>query len=121
MELQEFVADALDQIAGGVFDAIRRQDEAGGVARIAPIMQHGRTIDWSAHVHNIDFDLAVTVTSKVTAEGKAGGTVLTVLNLGVEGAGSRESSMVNRVKFSVPLILPGHLTDTDASPTGPKQ
>lgn len=63
-------------------------------------------------VHFVDFDVAVTTDS--TADAK-GGLSLKVAGIGVEGGGgmAERDSVVSRIKFQVPIVLP-RSSDADA-------
>lgn len=100
MDLQEFVTKALSQISLGVTNA-KTNDE-----RIAPKIGLGgdnpkvfRTSHGAEGVFLVEFDVAVTV-EKGAADGS---TVLEVTSAKGAAKRSTENSLVNRVKFSVPI------------------
>jgi Trypsin-co-occurring domain 2 len=113
MELREFVAETLLAIQEGVADAIRRADESKTLGRINPVWEGGadEKVDWKEYVQPVEFDVAVTTTTKSEAEGKGSVKVLSVVELGAEGSKSREHSRVSRIKFSIPISAPAHRTD----------
>lgn len=109
MELREFIAETLVQIQEGVQDAISRRSgtpQAAGV--INPVFGTDMDAAGPDHIQKVDFDVAVTVTEKANAGGKAGIKVFSI-ELGGEAGKSAEQSIVSRVKFAVPLISPVQL------------
>jgi len=93
MELDEFVRKTIEQVISGVAQA---RDHA---------------ITNNAHIANglinpIEFDVAVTVTEGSETKAGAG---ITVAGIGIGGHGKTEltNSSVSRIKFSVPIRLPG--------------
>jgi len=118
IELKEFIHQALVQIITGVKDA--QDDIKGTNAKISPtgllftregdsrvIYKPGRGI-----VQIAEFDVVLT-TSK-DAEGKAKiGVILGDLGLGIRGLIKRKKESVNRVKFTVPILLPSEFFDWD--------
>jgi hypothetical protein len=122
VELKDFVADALFQILEGVRVAASRQEIVGSVS--PGFREKGQDIDWEKHVKTVDFDVAVTITNKQGGDVEAGGKVLSILNLKAKGEISREHNLVNKIKFSVPVIYPTkvfekNLSLTVAQPTDP--
>ena len=104
MDLKDFVADVISQIQDGVTEAIRRHDERGTVGRINPKFSQD---DWKDLVQKIDFDIAITTSGKISGEG--GGRVqVYFFNAGAKQSKSHESSMTNRIKFTIPVSLPAH-------------
>jgi hypothetical protein len=104
MNLQDFVANALQQIIAGV-SAAKQTDK-----RIAPKIAHGeddpqilRTHPGWEGVFLVDFDVAVTA-SETTSKGISGGIkVLPVLSGKGEVKRDIETSSVSRIRFSVPI------------------
>ncbi len=122
MELKDFVADALFQIMKGVKDAASREGMVGTVSPAfkvrpvdssAPEAAKRRDVDWEKYIQEIEFDIAVTITDKLTGGGKAGAQILSVINLGAEGTTSRENIIVNKIKFAVPVIYPANVLEID--------
>ncbi len=122
MELKDFVADALSQIMAGVKDAASREGMVGTVSpafkarptdAAAPDAAKQRDVDWEKYVHNVEFDIAVTITNKITGGGKAGVHILSVINFGAEGTTSRENIVVNKIKFAVPVIYPANVRENN--------
>jgi hypothetical protein len=101
MNLEEFVAETLQQIISGVTKA-KKADGRVAVAKKITTIIPGSTAVYAAPTPNYDveFDVAITVTDKLEGELKG--------HLAVVGgkAGSvHENSKISRVKFSVPLDI----------------
>lgn len=109
MELKEFISETLVQIQEGVQDAIQRRS---AVSSSAGVINPVFGIDMDAaspdHIQKVEFDVAVTVTDKVSGSGKAGIKVFSI-ELGGEAGKSAEQSTVSRIKFVVPIISPVQL------------
>ena len=112
MDVKDFVADVISQICDGVTEAIHKHDAAGSVGRINPIFKDkSGKVDWAKHVQNIEFDISITEDAKTS--GKAGGGIkVYFVSANASADKSRETSMVNRIKFTIPVSLPAHLTDS---------
>ena len=111
MELKEFVKDTLVQIVTGVKEAQDVVKETN--AEISPtglrwqggeqtpiIFKEGRGI-----VQIVEFDIALTATKGKSAQGGVkvfGG----VINLGAKGKAEEAKAAANRIKFTVPILLP---------------
>jgi len=117
MELREFVAESLKHIVDGISEAQEYAKEKGAVVNPAGINYNERfdkkvegliVVDEAklAHIPQIiDFDIIVTVSEGETA--KAGLGVLSgVLNLGGQAQLEDKNIVANKVKFSVPILLP---------------
>ncbi len=118
MNLEEFVDTSLRQIIAGVKMAQqatrlpgKHPSEADVVnpavmynADAGPKGKYFATVGRNL-VHFIDFDVAVTTDS--TSEAKAG-LSLKVAGIGIGGGGgvSDRDSVVSRIKFQVPIVLP---------------
>ena len=112
MNLQEFVSQALTEIADGVQDAqnkvaginqhphhIYTQSQAGGSNLILGLDKDGNPI------HMIEFDVAVT--SSEGTETKGGIAVVSgFISLGSQGKSQETTQSVSRIKFKVPVCLP---------------
>ena len=97
MELRDFVAETLKQIIDGVKLAQEHAKDAG--AAINPPSPAHRAPQF------IEFDVAVTTTEGDQIKGGAGVFVGPV-GLGTQAQSEATSSAVNRIKFSIPLLLP---------------
>ena len=118
MNLEEFVDSSLRQIISGVKKAQeatrlpgKHPTEVDVVnpavmydANPAPKGKYFATVGRNL-VHFVDFDVAVTADS--TSEAKAGLSVK-VVGIGIGGGGgvSDRDSVVSRIKFQVPIVLP---------------
>jgi len=115
MEVQEFIAESLKQIAEGVTKA---QAEVTGAlvnpGRLDAVDEMAPELDGKFLVANkmmgrlaqiVEFDLAVTVSKEFSGEGNAG---LTVVGIGGTLKGKREilTSEVSRLRFAIPIVLP---------------
>lgn len=112
MNLREFISSALIEICHGVEDAILRRDQESITARISPafIDPSDKTVDWSQLVEKVEFDLAISENTANEANGSSTIKVLSFGDLGAKGSHKREYGTTNRIKFSVPVLLPGQLT-----------
>ena len=106
MELKDFVADTLTQIAEGILEAQRR---AGSRYRISP--RHVRpATDTTTHfeyegdsLERIDFDVLVSTKMAAAGEGKA---KLFVVDGALQTNLNRENA--NRIKFPIYVQWPRH-------------
>ncbi len=121
MDLQTFISQSLGQIIAGIRAAQLEVAEKRTAAKINPrgatvlsSQPSGRTQAHDLHtklpVHQVEFDVAVTVAR--SSEGKAG-VGLSVLSIGIGGhkQTSAESSSVSRIRFSVPVVWPDPQTE----------
>jgi hypothetical protein len=108
MKLRDFIADALMEVHHGVQNAIKRRDEEGLAGRISPGINEPDTgqIDWTKMVRDVEFDVAVTVAYTKEKSGEAGLEIFSFGKAGAKGAAKSEESTVNRIKFSIPVIIP---------------
>jgi hypothetical protein len=116
MKLRDFIADALMEVHHGVQNAIVRRDKEQIAGRISPAFLDptGQPIDWTKQVQSVEFDVAVTESSAKEASAEGGLEVFSFGKLGGKGATRTEQSAVNRIRFSVPILLPVQVTQ----PTG---
>ena len=117
MDLKTFVSETLFQIAAGVADVKGRFEIEGVEAEVNPATRETQN---SAFPSPVEFDVAVTVTdesgdgSSETIGGKVG--VLSVLSLQASAQAAQDRSKgrreenVSRVRFTVQLAQPGHIT-----------
>jgi hypothetical protein len=112
MELKDFVAATLVQIVEGAETAQKQVVDIGATVNPAgvgllPTGHHYITGHNSRNVQLIDFDIALTAT-----EGGETGAHIGVF-LGSVGVGAKAkiesgNSASNKVKFSIPIVLPTH-------------
>lgn len=104
MNLKDFVSSTLLQIIQGADDAMtgvmNMQANMVG-AYINPREEHSN----HAAPMNVEFDVAVTVTSGMEGNAKAG---IKVVGFQIRGGAAKayENQAVSRIKFSVPMTLP---------------
>jgi hypothetical protein len=107
MDLQEFVAQTLIQISEGVAAARAKKGNHVAPKLSTQSEQTGKTVFFtdigSGVAHLVSFDVAVTVTDKTAAGGKAGIQVMSLLNIQGGKEKSVESSSASRVRFDVPI------------------
>ncbi len=104
MELNEFIAATLSEIQRGVETAINGTIKNGVSGTINPVWGTTKDIG-SAHIQNVQFDIAVTVVEKIS--GQVGGGIKVVgMSLGGGGSGASETTEVSRIQFSIPIVLP---------------
>jgi hypothetical protein len=111
VDLKEFVSATVQQIIGGIQDA---QEKIVGDAEINPTwatqkaeaakrgVLESHTRKW---IHDVEFDVAVTVAESAGVKGGAGLVVGPVV-LGSKGESTAETSSVSRIKFEVPVTYP---------------
>jgi hypothetical protein len=114
MELREFIALTLTQIAQGVRDAQGAAEAVG--AHVNPVNLHlrgpGQLSEAAKHgagwnpIQTVTFDVALTLDKTDMKKGRIG--VAAVFAAGVEGEIDTRNQRVNRVRFAVPILLPGH-------------
>lgn len=54
----------------------------------------------------VDFDIALTVSQSKSTSGGGGISIASIVKTGVQKEGNTENQEVNRIKFSVPFVLP---------------
>jgi hypothetical protein len=86
---------------------------------ISVVFRSGNDVDWSEYVRTVDFDVAVTVVDKTSGAAKGGLRIASVVDFGGEAAKSYENSIVNKIKFSVPILFPAQVFD-DPTDVGSK-
>lgn len=104
VELKDFISETLKQIVDGVVIAQKHIETECADAAIAPSGQGTR--DDTLLNQTVEFDIAVAAeTGKQTAGGI--GIIVGAINLGSTGQSTSESTSTNRVKFAIPIHLPG--------------
>ncbi len=111
MDLQEFVSSSITQIVDAIKKAQEQSKDSG--AWISPagldLPQSLQTVemepDIHAYVHDVKFDIAVTVG---TSQDASAGAKLQIFSASLGGGGSVEynNAQVSRVKFSIPVVWP---------------
>jgi hypothetical protein len=125
MELREFIALTLTQIAQGVHDAQGAVAAVG--AHVNPVNLHQRGpgllaeaakygAGWNP-IQTVTFDVALTLDKTDVKKGRLG--VTNIFVAGVEGGVDTRNQRVNRVSFAVPILLPGHPIPETLASTSP--
>ena len=129
VELKDFVCEALVQIVTGVQEA--REATKDTNAEISPTGLHFTPGEGSRVVYKpgrgivqtVEFDVAVTTTNAKSGSGSAEagaeagiGVVTASVNLGMRGVVGKERAAANRVKFTVPILLPSTPHDWSKHP-----
>ena len=115
MDLKDFVAETLTSILEGVSNAQEKAKELGAFVNPGGLMRNVSNVSdnsiWDNRTNNfaqqVNFDVAVTAEDSAT-----GGAKIRVLSgiLGgdIGGEKANKNSIVSRVQFSVPILLPAH-------------
>jgi hypothetical protein len=116
MQLHEFITETLTQIAEGVSNANEKLKGSSAVVNPRHINyntnENIRAYGWLSNekerlraVHLVDFDVVVTATEG--KENKGGlGVAIGNIGLGTTRKEEREHIAQNRIKFSIPMVLP---------------
>lgn len=112
MELKEFVKESLSQIMEGIIEA--QELSVGKKYIINPYPKKREdvygTTEYSfkpEHAVNIDFEVVLTNTD--ANKGKGGiGVFLGGVGVGVQNDKEENTSNMTKIKFSIPVILPGN-------------
>jgi len=127
IQLEDFVAESLSQIIKGVSSA--QKSIKGSSALINPVGSfvfkdnRGKQLEFNFKPtpQVVEFDIAVTATSGDNAKGGIGVFIGSV-GLGVQAESNMINSIVNRIKFSIPIYLPQELDEnTQNVPKPPSQ
>ena len=113
MNLDDYIAETLRQIASGVTKAQDAVAQAGG--EVNPPMRSNSTVNSAigmipteqtgVYAQLVRFDVALTVKEGTGTKGGIG-VATGVINLGSAGQSSNENTSVNHVQFAVPVVLP---------------
>lgn len=114
MKLDDFISETISQIINGIKKANEFAKENGGKIDASNLGYTGSKggggiiffdISTREIVQNIEFDIAVTAND--TEKGKSGiGVFIGSIGLGTQIENGNENTIVNRIKFSIPLYLP---------------
>lgn len=116
MNLQEFVTQALIQIAAGVREADKELQTSGAVVNplyVTSVRQDksniygymGDQTNSRRAVHYVEFDVAVTAIEGKESKGGIG-IMVGFIGLGSQGSSEESNTSVSRIKFTVPIALP---------------
>jgi hypothetical protein len=111
MNLREFIGEALSEIIAGVADARGNAAEHGAQVGSDELYGHTKeagivTDSKSRTVSLVEFDIALANADSKDTKGGIG-VFLGTVGLGSQGASHGETSSHSRIKFSVPVVLPG--------------
>lgn len=109
MNLQHFVKTALVDIVAGVSAARIEMKQHGSDAGSIPLFgdtKGVRTDGAGKQVQIVEFDVALADSNSTDTKGGIG-VLLGAVNLGSQGASHGERTSTSRIKFSVPIVLPG--------------
>jgi hypothetical protein len=114
MNLEDFVADVIGQLQRGVQKAI---DDNKGIGKVNAIVMHSDgSSDWNSSIRNIEFDISVTASEKA-AEGGHVGVHVYVLKGEAGASKAQENTMVNKIRFTIPIFLPSEPVSLSAIPS----
>lgn len=102
MDLKTFIQTTLVQIVQGTEAAITEIAKMDSNAKVNPFASHGSYSD----PKDVDFDVAVTVTDEKSGGGDAG-IAVAMFRFGAKGEVKLESQAVSRIRFSIPVAVPG--------------
>ncbi|WP_100641530.1 hypothetical protein [Marinobacter salexigens] len=114
MNLEDFIAQSLSQIAKGIDKANEELSDSLAVVSPRGVKDVHRESRYGSlkvgegtwlKVHEINFDVAVTAAEGSEARGGLGITVGAV-TLGASGKENYTNTSVSRIQFSVPMVLP---------------
>ena len=102
MQLREFIQSTLIDVLSAINDAQNELKSTFNNGAINPVWDISGATE---RIHNLEFDIAVTVGNVKSGETKAG---INVLGLDIGGAGNLQfqNSSVSRIKFSIPILAP---------------
>ena len=111
MNLREFIQEALVEIVAGVADARKKAAEHGAI--IGSTQVYGNTKEAKIitdaigrTVSLVEFDIALANADSTDTKGGIG-VFLGSIGLGSQGTSHGETSTNSRIKFLVPVVLPG--------------
>ena len=115
MDLKDFVAGSLTQIIEGIREAQKASADSGGWISPAgsnmtprketPIV---KTPEGEGYLHEVHFDVAVTVSDEQGANAGAGLKIFGA-KLGADASVTYQNAAVSRVQFSIPVVWPGQI------------
>lgn len=111
MKLEDFISESISQIINGVKKAQVHAEKNKAKVNGNSFSRGKSTGDsyYDEYTNRpaqiIDFDIAVTAKEQGGSSGKAG-VFVSFLGLGVEGSELSENFTSNRIRFSVPILLP---------------
>lgn len=119
MELNEFVEETLNQIVEGVVKAEEAVKEKGATVNpIGVFESNGMKIisgNKQPTVQMVDFDVVLSVT-EAGGKGAKAGIFIGPVGVGANAKSETKSSAMNKVKFAIPLKLPGYQDEYKSRP-----
>ena len=111
MELKDFISGTIKHIIDGTNEAIDYGEKHN--AKVSPGMifniQNLKNVTVDDYLQNvvniIDFDVAVSSTEGGEVSSQVGIFVVPLFG-GVKATGDKSSSVINRIQFSIPILLP---------------
>jgi len=111
MKLEDFISESITQIINGVEKAQKIAETKG--AKVHPNTLLFNSSSGNSFIdeitdrpaQNIDFDISITTKEEEGTSGKLG-VFVSVFKAGLEGKEGIENLTSNRIKFSVPIVLP---------------
>ncbi|MFG0317554.1 MAG: hypothetical protein ACF8XB_09785 [Planctomycetota bacterium JB042] len=125
MKLSEFVAEALAQIIEGVGEAQKKAIQWNGdrdrfsmtivnPSHFASSKARDQTLIWGErYVSEIQFDVLVGTASAKSKDLSIGVLLATTLGAGAKERSSEDFQHTSRLRFKVPLLLPGQTATTN--------
>ena len=110
MELKDFVVQTISSLVDAVDDLQGKYESKGAIVNPpsaqsgSDVLQMGSENYTFRRVQNVQFDVAVTVSSETSGGGNAGIKVLSV-ELGGGAETAKSSSQISHVKFEVPIAF----------------
>jgi len=118
MELKDFIKEAIKDVSEAISESNDELSEVGAIVNpknVHPankneevyghLLKEDEGLDYRRPVHLINFDVAVSSSTK--KDGKEGiGVNVVGIKLGKDGQTADEESMSSRLKFSIPVALP---------------
>ena len=117
MNIQEFIKTVITEIVAGIADAREAIFPYGGKVGSDPVYGYTKenkiiTDNEGRQVTLVEFDIALSQADSKDSKGGIG-VFLGSVGLGSQGASHGESSSYSRIKFNVPVVLPGEKEKKD--------
>lgn len=111
MNVQEFVRTAITEIVAGVAEAsesVKKYGASAGSDQVYGFVKENKimTDAKNRQVTLVEFDIALKQADSTDTKGSIG-VFLGSVGLGTQGASHGESESYSRIKFNVPVVLPG--------------
>lgn len=106
MELDEFITASIAAIMKGVSDAVQQHDVGNVGGFVNPRDARRADSYGDLTIQEVEFNVAVTVESSKSVK-KEGGFAIKVIEASLSGQELEKTVGESRVKFTVPLALPG--------------